>query len=137
MDDTEQVLQDRLEARLRARWVAGVDPHIDCGRGWYDLLNRLDRQLARLRPDYQIVRIRVKDGQLRYQIRLGTLPRQEPGRGQLILQIRRAVSQAEQASSTICELSGEAGELACKDGQIRCLSAGHRSDGWQLLEPER
>jgi hypothetical protein len=117
--------------RLQQRWAAGHASTISCGPGWHDLLDRCDRDLAALCPDYRISRIRVKDGRLRYEIHLNGLPRVEPDRGRLVLAIRDTIDRYEAESGHICEHTGEAGQLMRRDGQLRTLADTFCADGWQ------
>jgi hypothetical protein len=119
-----------LSDHLATRWAAGHVRTIGCGPGWYDLILRLDTDLARICPDYRISRIRVRDGLLRYEIHLGGLPTRDPDRGAAMLAVRQLLERYETASGHICEQTGGPGRRMRRGHEIRTLSAAFRAEGW-------
>lgn len=70
-DAWEKERQERIDrlaplfARLRPGTPYGM---ISVGRGWYDLVLRLDATLAEIDPDYRIAQVKEKFGGLRYYV---------------------------------------------------------------------
>lgn len=53
-------------AAIKERILPGYWRSIDCDRGWYPLLVALDKELAAIDPDYQVLQVKEKFGGLRY-----------------------------------------------------------------------
>lgn len=74
----------------------------DVGRGWLPLLERLHIALSDVDPDYQVIQLKEKFGQLR--VYLGY----QDGINE---QLYNIVTDFEDESSTVCELCGAEGRL--------------------------
>jgi hypothetical protein len=57
----EESIRDRLSRRVPPRWDG-----VTIGDGWLPLVDRLDRALAEIDPDYAIHQVKEKFGGLRY-----------------------------------------------------------------------
>ena len=119
---------------LQGRWAAGHPHTIGCGPGWHDLLRRLHHELSQLCPQYRLTRIRVREGQLRYEIHPLGLPTHDPARGRQLLAVRNLISRYESESGRVCEETGQAGRLHRRDGQLRTLADLWQQEGWEPVQ---
>jgi hypothetical protein len=131
--------------RMMERIPKGWGRWIDCDAGWYPLLVRLDAELQKLSPDYEIHQVKEKYGTLRFYHSLnypswsaddppsddhvawrkrqlewlgteeGKAVKAEADRRQKLA--NELVSQAEAESSQVCELCGDPGEMSLTLGQ--------------------
>ncbi|HEY1133278.1 MAG TPA: hypothetical protein VGE77_01760 [Nocardioides sp.] len=94
---------DALAAILRripehwGRWI-------DCQKGWYPILARLDTDLAALDAAYEVHQVKEKFGGLRYYTHTEKDGVRE--------RFETRIQQAEQEAYRTCELCGTAGSLA-------------------------
>ena len=84
-----------------------VDKGMGCGsgigKGWYDIVRELDKQIAELYPDYVVDQVKEKFGGLRYYI--GAVP------ADINQQIYDLIQEAEDKAATTCDVCGEPGKL--------------------------
>ena len=106
-------LTDDALAGIRARFLPGAYPTLDIRPGWYPIVIDLDRELATIDPDYQLVQVKEKFGGLRYYVEFEP-DRPRPGFDELI----RA---AERRSERTCEECGNDGALAHRGTWARTL----------------
>lgn len=138
IDDERKATLKDPEARERVRdsYPVAVRPillrlengtwyGLDCEPGWYDLLAKLDADIAALDPNYTVGQVKQKFGTLRYYV--------ERVDDKVAEQVDRLVGIAEEQSATICEACGEAGELGVVDHWYctRCPSCAKELPGWQ------
>lgn len=90
---------------------------VDVGPGWYDLIVRLDEDIAKLDPNYTIAQVKEKFGGLRYYI--DTINPDVAAAAQLL------VGAAERKSEETCEVCGEPGELSTKTSWYKTVCPEH------------
>lgn len=83
----------RLAAKFDNRWNT-----LDHGDGWIPLVDRLDRQISEIVPDYKIGQVKEKFGGLRYYI--GAVP------SEVFDRVYALITAAEEESFSICESCG-------------------------------
>lgn len=71
---------------------------LDHGDGWLDIVDRLDRAIAEIVPDYEITQVKEKFGGLRYYI--GSVPTEQ------FDEVYRLIGEAEDESLRTCEACG-------------------------------
>ena len=92
---------------------------IECGDGWYDLIDKLCSDLIKLNPSVVAMQVKEKFGGLRFYVTI-TVPISEKNTD-LILE---RISKAETDSETTCEVCGKKGRIRA-GGWLRCLCAEH------------
>lgn len=115
---TEQ-LPPRVQAiadRLRDSW----GETIDVGPGWFDLITRLDKQLAQLSPGYVLEQCKTKYGTLRYYARP-----EDAEDVDTQFAFNDVIRAAEDESVAICEECGETGRQVGIHGWIWTLCDAH------------
>lgn len=85
-----------------ARFAPGWPKSLDIGPGWYEIVFRLNEDLAALDPNYSIAQVKEKFGGLRYYININP----EVG-----AEANRLIDIAECESENTCETCGNAGVL--------------------------
>lgn len=108
----EELLED-----MQGRMVAGFLPRIYCEDGWIPLISGLYETLLEISPNFVIAQIKEKFGGLRFY----AYPNTEDD--EVAQRFRSAIRDAENASFTICELTGKSGAILMKSnhGWIRTL----------------
>ena len=121
-------MKQELEAKLFEKYPkilngALVGKHIDCGDGWYHLLDHLCGDIQETcDKDHHITQVQAFDiktdptGGLRFYYLGGNL------------YIYEAVSDAEVKSYSICEECGERGDRTKKRAWAKCLCKGHQDN---------
>ena len=89
--------------------------HLECGAGWYGLLNELHESIERIAPGYTVSQVKEKFSSLRYYI---TLPKDVTPED--AKEIYRLIDKAERKSETICETCGNPGKY-CDFGWMKTL----------------
>lgn len=102
--------------RLLIRIPDGSGRWVNHGRGWYRLVTELDAELAKVNPDYVIIKVKEKFGVLRFNFSTRIVDRE------LHRQMRQLVASAESASAKTCEECGECGDI---DGDVRLRNLQH------------
>lgn len=105
-------------AAILARIPDGWGRWIGCGRGWYPLLIETDQKLAALDPDYTVMQVKEKFGELAFYC---ALAHGSSAAGHAI------VDEAARRSFSICELCGAPGSTR-EGGWIQTLCDEH-ADG--------
>ena len=59
---------DPILAPILARIPEHWGKYVDCGKGWWPILVKLDQDIAKLAPDYTIAQVKEKFGGLRFYI---------------------------------------------------------------------
>lgn len=75
------------------------------GKGWFDLVRKLDSDISKLCPTYVVDQVKEKFGSLRYYI--GSIPNDVEAAD--YTKILALISEAGKVSNTICDVCGEAG----------------------------
>lgn len=101
VDETCDTLRARLEARLQAAAYG-----LECGDGWLMLLGELDHEIARYDPAYSLAQVKAKFGTLRFYVDLSDDLTPEAREA-----VHELIREAEERSSTVCELCGGSGVL--------------------------
>jgi hypothetical protein len=96
MTEVEEI-RKRLQARIPKGWWSGID--ID--DGWIPIVDRLDKALAEINPDYEIHQVKEKFGGLRFYT------------GAITEEGDRLVAAAEEESYRTCEICGK------QDGSVK------------------
>lgn len=95
MESDREKLRPILDrAGSRAMWV-------ESGPGWWPILLKLDQDIAKLAPDYQVLQVKEKFGGLRYYI--GGVP------ADVSDSVYALIDAAERESYQTCEECGEPG----------------------------
>lgn len=97
-------MNDELPPQIRTiadRIADGWADTIDIGPRWFDLLARLDQQLAEISPGYVIEQCKTKFGTLRYYARPEDADHTDAARFSDIIR------DAEDESATVCEDCGQ------------------------------
>lgn len=109
-----------------------IDPtfgqNIDCGEGWWPLLEQMHSRIIEIDPDYRIYQIKEKFGSLRFYFASS-----EPSRENAI---RKIVLTYERLSILTCEKTGKPGEIMTKGGVYKTLHRSFTSDGWVPVSQE-
>lgn len=92
----------RIMRRIPPNWGRWIS----CSRGWYPILIRLDRDLAKIDPEYTVHQAKEKFGTLRFYFH-GSEGVSEADRKRMDDLVRDAENRCE----TACELCGEPGAL--------------------------
>jgi hypothetical protein len=107
MKDYEALDKSQREA-LAPLYVRLIDGgYISIGPGWNDIVLQLDRDIARLDPDYRIVQVKEKFAQLRYYVDASDA--YDHANGWLTDPIYGLIRKAEEASARTCEKCGAPG----------------------------
>ena len=98
---------------LLSRFTSGYVGRIYCGRGWYPLICKTNRQLRFIAPDYSVFQIKEKFGTLRF---YAEMPPPSPEVTEEEHDIRRGIfeaiiERAENMSDHVCEICGKYGRL--------------------------
>lgn len=115
-------MNDELPPQLQAiagRIADGWADTIDIGPGWFDLLARLDRQLAEISPGYVIEQCKTKFGTLRYYARPEDADHTDAARFSDIIR------DAEDESATVCEDCGQPAQQVTSRGWVWTLCTAH------------
>lgn len=99
---------------------------IDVGPGWFDLIIRLDQELSRLSPGYDVEQCKSKYGTLRYYAHPND-PEDIDGQ----LAFNELILAAENQSATICEQCGNPGQQISLGGWIYTLCPQHTEQARQ------
>ena len=91
-------------------------PGVDVGPGWYDIIIRLNEQIASLVPDYEVHQIKEKFGGLRYYISSVS--------DDVSKRVYALIDAAEAESYRTCEECGEPGKRT-ESGWVRTLCNVH------------
>lgn len=107
MKDYDELERNQREALapLYARLQKGG--YISIGPGWNEIVLQLDRDIAKLDPDYKIAQVKEKFAQLRYYI--DPSDTYDHTNGWLTDPIYALIDKAEKASSVTCEDCGAPG----------------------------
>lgn len=99
---------------IKERIEKGMGCHSYIGKGWYDLVIKLDADIAKLCPDYRIDQIKEKFGTLRFYI--GGVPTD------VFDEIYALINKVEEASGSICDVCGKTGKTIGINGWMltRC-----------------
>jgi hypothetical protein len=110
-------VRERLATKFTSAWNT-----LDHGDGWLDIVDRLDRAITELVPDYQITQVKEKFGGLRYYI--GSVPADR------FDEVHRLISEAEAESLQTCEKCGSREGVTTSSGGywIRTLCPEHRAE---------
>ena len=114
---------DELPSQIQAiadRIADNWGETIDVGAGWFNLLIRLDEQLARLSPGYVVEQCKAKYGGLRYYAHP-----EDTDDVDAQLAFNEIIWTAECESTSICEECGETGQQVTLRGWIWTLCPGH------------
>jgi hypothetical protein len=142
----EEMIQERFSERLMAAYPQlfpkddeGKPKQPDCGAwcpvGWQPMVEELCSKLAKIVDEnnltFEIGQIKEKFGGLRFYYSY---------EGDRVEEIKSLISDAEDRSFKICEVTGEAGSLCTKGkgyGWIKTLSSGEAGrQGYKLLKEE-
>lgn len=88
---------DQVRERLKPRFTSMWDT-LDIGNGWLPIVDRLDRQIAEIVPDYEVTQVKEKFGGLRYYI--GAIHSDQFDR------VHELIAEAEAESLRTCETCG-------------------------------
>ena len=88
---------DQVRERLKPKFTSMWDT-LDHGDGWLGIVDRLDRQITEIVPDYQLTQVKEKFGGLRYYI--GSVPTER------FDEVYRLIHEAEAESLRTCEVCG-------------------------------
>jgi len=105
--------EEDILSRIDTKW----GKHLDVGEGWYELVFKLDRDLADLDPNYTIAQVKEKFGGLRFY--LDTLSPES------ITFARALIQEAEVRSMVMCEVCGEPATLRSQNYYIRTVCDFH------------
>lgn len=108
-------LLDRIAPRYRKTAIT-------IGDGWIDLVLELDRSLSLIAPDYRVLQIKEKFGELRFYYALPA-----DADPDLLVAAREWVRAAEDHSTHICEECGRSGELRTERRWVRTLCDIHHT----------
>lgn len=109
--DTFLVEIGGLENGYRTDMPSITDSYFfECGSGWYELIKNLIQDLLTLGWNKEVCQVKEKFGGLRFYVNEGSS------------EIYDRITKAEQDSYTICEVTGELGELRTDIGWYRTLS---------------
>jgi hypothetical protein len=115
-------MTDELPSEIQAiadRIAGGWVETIDIGPGWFDLLARLDQQLAQVSPGYSVEQCKPKFGTLRYYAHAAD---DDIDTSMTFTEIIRA---AEDVSATLCEECGNPARQITLRGWISTLCPEH------------
>lgn len=94
----EAVRRDARLAPIAAR-VLPENAGFWCPTGWYDLIVKLDEDVAKIDPDYKIVQVKEKFAGLRYYVETASK------------EAREIIWAAEAQSTGICQECGQPGQI--------------------------
>ncbi len=117
------MVTDELPPQIQAiadRIADGWGETIDVGPGWFDLLTRLDAQLARLSPGYVVEQCKAKFGGLRYYARP-----EDTDDIDTQMTFNELIRAAEDESTSVCEDCGNPGQQVTLRGWIWTLCPEH------------
>ena len=97
---------------------------IDVGSGWHPLLDELDKNIRTLIPEYKIFQYKEKFGTLRFYVDFTDATSDS----YTIKEAYDLISQAENASASICEFCGGEGSLIKIRGWYKTM-CGECTDG--------
>lgn len=102
-------------------------PWVECEAGWNDLILQLHDRLAEIDPDFVIFQVKQKFGGLRFYY--------EPSTGDhaKVAQMAALTRDAERASYTICEKTGQPGTLKRRNGWYQTLSDAIADETWERI----
>lgn len=86
---------------LKERVEKGMGCFSAIGLGWFDLVRKLDADIAKIYPEYTIDQVKEKFGTLRFYI--GMVPEDK------YKEIYELIHEAETKSAKICDICGDAG----------------------------
>lgn len=115
-------MNDELPPQIQAiagRIADGWAETIDVGPGWFELLARLDRQLAEISPGYVIEQCKTKFGTLRY------YARHEDADHPDAAQFSDIIRDAADESATPCEDCGQPAQQVTIRGSVWTLCPAH------------
>ena len=97
---------------IKERVAKGMGCASQIREGWFDLVRKLDSDIANLYPEYTIDQIKEKFGTLRFYI--GSIPDSASDEDYKI--IRELISKAESKSGEICDVCGSDGKGSSRNG---------------------
>jgi lysozyme family protein len=113
-------VRERLKPRFTSMWNT-----LDHGDGWLHIVDRLDRQIAEIAPDYEITQVKEKFGGLRFYI--GTIHDEDEFRD-----VHCLISEAEAESLRTCEVCGVTEDVTTSSGErgywVKTLCREHRRE---------
>lgn len=126
-------MTDELPPEIQAiadRIAGGWDQTIDVGPGWFDLLARLDQQLAQVSPGYSVEQCKSKFGTLRYYA--------HPADDDLdtSMTFTEIIRTAEDESATLCEECGNPARQISLHGWISTLCDKHTQQRLDTADDE-
>jgi hypothetical protein len=92
---------------------------IECGDGWYDLIDRLCNRLISLNKTVVADQVKEKFGGLRFYVHFD---------GDNDEKVWEAIDKAEEESCTICEVCGMIGKQSSKGYWLKTLCEKHRRE---------
>ena len=108
-------MRERLKPKFTSMWNT-----LDIDDGWLPIVDRLDRQIAEIVPDYRITQVKEKFGGLRYYI--DAVPTEH------FTEVYRLISEAEAEAGRTCEVCGtQEGVTTAGPGWIKTLCPEHRT----------
>jgi hypothetical protein len=102
-----------LEARMTWAYKA-----FDIGPGWIPIIVELDKALAEITPNYELVQVKEKFGGLRYYIDAGDVNKDNYDA------VYALIGSAEKTAAVTCDECGEAGSMI-KTGSWYHISCGN------------
>jgi len=97
---------------IKDRVAKGMGCGSQIREGWFDLVRKLDADIAKIYPDYVVDQVKEKFGGLRYYI--GILPDNTSDKD--FTDIYKLISVAEIKSNKICDVCGEDGKSVSLKG---------------------
>jgi hypothetical protein len=114
--DLLQPLLERIPLEA-GRWVS-------CDPGWFSLLSELDKAIAALRPDYRLLRVQGRAGELLYYIDWESIPEE------ILAEIGSTLESYRELARRTCEVTGEPGMQLERNGWVKTLRYDFMEHGW-------
>lgn len=110
------------------RFAGNFPAVIDCGKGWWPLIEAIDDEISKLDPNYSVYQIKEKFGGLRFYYAPS-----DPSNSSAISEI---ISKYESLSYKTCEVTGEEGLLMIRNGySYKTLNVSFAGqNGWEIVE---
>ncbi len=109
-NNPDRVISPELLSPLLKRICSGWWPHVEAPEGWWEVLNRLDTDLAAIDPEYQLRRAARIDNELIY------LTRTTGGGSRFARRVRRAKEEVR----TVCGRCGRPGIPRTRSRTVLC-----------------
>lgn len=107
-----------------------IDPtfgrFLDCDAGWWPLIEKMHNELIALDPDYRIYQVKEKFGGLRLYFC--------PSNPDMSQQMQDIANYYERRSFSVCEMTGDPGQLMVNNGRFRTLCKACAGDEWEVVE---